>query len=66
MDLKLAGRTALIVVDMQRAFVEPGEAMAVPPMAWWRAVYRIGVSKPAAWTGNGARATAQAAPAPTK
>jgi len=25
-----AGRTALIVVDMQRAFVEPGEAMAVP------------------------------------
>jgi nicotinamidase-related amidase len=26
-----AGRTALIVVDMQRAFVEPGEAMAVPP-----------------------------------
>jgi nicotinamidase-related amidase len=26
-----AGRTALIVVDMQRAFVEPGEAMEVPP-----------------------------------
>src|SRR6185503_7609735 len=25
-----AGRTALIVVDMQRAFVEPGEAIAVP------------------------------------
>lgn len=25
-----AGRTALIVVDMQRAFVEPGEAMEVP------------------------------------
>src|SRR6185503_1482224 len=25
-----AGRTALIVVDMQRAFVEQGEAMAVP------------------------------------
>jgi nicotinamidase-related amidase len=26
-----AGRTALIVVDMQRAFVDPGEAMEVPP-----------------------------------
>jgi nicotinamidase-related amidase len=26
-----AGRTALIVVDMQRAFLEPGEAMEVPP-----------------------------------
>jgi nicotinamidase-related amidase len=26
-----AGRTALIVVDMQRAFVEPGEAMEVLP-----------------------------------
>jgi len=26
-----AGRTALVVVDMQRAFVEPGEAMEVPP-----------------------------------
>jgi ureidoacrylate peracid hydrolase len=26
-----AGRTALIVVDMQRAFVERGEAMEVPP-----------------------------------
>jgi biuret amidohydrolase len=26
----VAGRTALIVVDMQRAFVEPGEAMEVP------------------------------------
>ena len=25
------GRTALVVVDMQRAFVEPGEAMEVPP-----------------------------------
>lgn len=25
-----AGRTALIVVDMQRAFLEPGEAMEVP------------------------------------
>jgi len=25
------GRTALLVVDMQRAFVEPGEAMEVPP-----------------------------------
>ena len=25
-----AGRTALVVVDMQRAFVEPGEAMEVP------------------------------------
>jgi len=26
-----AGRTALVVVDMQRAFLEPGEAMEVPP-----------------------------------
>lgn len=26
-----AGRTALLVVDMQRAFVDPGEAMEVPP-----------------------------------
>ena len=26
-----AGRTALIVVDMQRAFLEPGEEMEVPP-----------------------------------
>lgn len=26
-----AGRTALIVVDMQRAFLEPGESMEVPP-----------------------------------
>ena len=26
-----AGRTSLIVVDMQRAFLEPGEAMEVPP-----------------------------------
>jgi ureidoacrylate peracid hydrolase len=25
------GRTALLVVDMQRAFVEPGQAMEVPP-----------------------------------
>ena len=25
------GRTALLVVDMQRAFLEPGEAMEVPP-----------------------------------
>ena len=25
------GRTALVVVDMQRGFVEPGEAMEVPP-----------------------------------
>ena len=25
------GRTALLVVDMQRGFVEPGEAMEVPP-----------------------------------
>jgi ureidoacrylate peracid hydrolase len=25
------GRTALLVIDMQRAFVEPGEAMEVPP-----------------------------------
>jgi nicotinamidase-related amidase len=25
------GRTALIVVDMQRGFLDPGEAMAVPP-----------------------------------
>jgi nicotinamidase-related amidase len=25
------GRTALVVVDMQRGFLEPGEAMAVPP-----------------------------------
>ena len=30
--LKLApGRTALLVVDMQRAFLDPGEAMEVPP-----------------------------------
>ena len=27
----VAGRTALLVVDMQRAFLEPGEAMEVPP-----------------------------------
>lgn len=27
----VAGRTALVVVDMQRAFLEPGEAMEVPP-----------------------------------
>ena len=26
-----AGRTALVVVDMQRALLEPGEAMEVPP-----------------------------------
>ena len=26
-----AGRTALLVVDMQRAFLDPGEAMEVPP-----------------------------------
>jgi len=26
-----AGRTALVVVDMQRAFLEPGETMEVPP-----------------------------------
>ena len=26
-----AGRTALLVVDMQRAFLEPGQAMEVPP-----------------------------------
>jgi nicotinamidase-related amidase len=26
-----SGRTALLVVDMQRAFVEPGQAMEVPP-----------------------------------
>jgi nicotinamidase-related amidase len=26
-----AGRTALVVVDMQRAFLEPGEAMEAPP-----------------------------------
>ena len=26
-----AGRTALLVVDMQRGFVDPGEAMEVPP-----------------------------------
>jgi nicotinamidase-related amidase len=25
------GRTALLIVDMQRAFLEPGEAMEVPP-----------------------------------
>jgi nicotinamidase-related amidase len=25
------GRTALLVVDMQRGFVEPGQAMEVPP-----------------------------------
>ena len=25
------GRTALVVVDMQRGFLDPGEAMAVPP-----------------------------------
>src|SRR2546430_17135374 len=25
------GRTALVVVDMQRGFVEPGETMEVPP-----------------------------------
>src|SRR5499426_727822 len=25
------GRTALLVVDMQRAFLDPGEAMEVPP-----------------------------------
>src|SRR5713101_9669213 len=25
------GRTALLVVDMQRAFVDPGQAMEVPP-----------------------------------
>src|SRR5678816_820090 len=25
------GRTALVVVDMQRAFLEPGQAMEVPP-----------------------------------
>src|SRR5436309_3317737 len=25
------GRTALVVVDMQRGFLEPGEVMAVPP-----------------------------------
>jgi nicotinamidase-related amidase len=30
--LRLApGRTALLVVDMQRAFLDPGEAMEVPP-----------------------------------
>ena len=30
--LKLApGKTALLVVDMQRAFLDPGEAMEVPP-----------------------------------
>jgi nicotinamidase-related amidase len=30
--LKLApGKTALVVVDMQRAFLDPGEAMEVPP-----------------------------------
>ena len=27
------GRTALLVVDMQRAFVDPGQAMEVPPGA---------------------------------
>ena len=25
------GRTALVVVDMQRGFLDPGEAMEVPP-----------------------------------
>src|SRR4029450_645737 len=25
------GRTALVVVDMQRGFIDPGEAMEVPP-----------------------------------
>jgi nicotinamidase-related amidase len=30
------GRTALIVVDMQRGFLDPGEAMTVPPA--WEAV----------------------------
>ena len=34
------GRTALLVVDMQRAFLEPGEAMEVPPAR--DAVPRIG------------------------
>ena len=28
---RVPGRTALLVVDLQRAFLEPGEAMEVPP-----------------------------------